>query len=172
MAQQATPVVAPIQATLPIPIVQQIAPAIAPAKPAAPHQLAPPAQVVVPPSQAPAISIPASAQAQSSPTQKSQQPGYMPRPGIGSAPQPQFVNADALKARSTAQDKTVAGLMKSQNNGYAPMALQKMRNAYKQTLNGYFTQNHGKKLTQAQVDQLNKKMDEIDKAIAGLQNPH
>ena len=32
------------------------------------------------------------------------------------------------------------------------MALQKMRNAYKQTLNGYFTQNHGKQLTQAQVE--------------------
>jgi|GEM_PF-2431445 len=81
-----------------------------------------------------------------------------------------FVNPDALKTRSQAQDQIVVNLVKSAGDKRIARSIQNMRNIYKQTLNAYFSQNKVKKLTQAQADSLNKKMDQIDQSIKQLQD--
>ena len=63
----------------------------------------------------------------------------------------------------------MANLVKSAGDKRMARSVQNMRNMYKQTLNAYFTQNKVKKLTQAQADSLNKRMDQIDDNVAKLQ---
>ncbi len=92
------------------------------------------------------------------------------KPGATAPSQPQYLAADPIQNRLKKQTQTFNGIRQSgklkppQTNLYQQKTIK-----VNQALSSFMKQNHQKGLTQAQIDQLNKQLDDLDNTMAGFQ---